>query len=134
MKKFIAFLIITIILLAGFSCQPTGINSSLGQQFSLSPGQAATIAGEPLQIRFINIANDSRCPEGVMCVWAGEVSCLVDVTYDGSTVRIVLTHSGYLPSVTTFNEYEISFNVEPYPKSGQNLAKKDYRLQLTVTK
>lgn len=35
-------------------------------------GDEATVA-PGTQLRFVRVVNDSRCPKGVQCVWAGEV-------------------------------------------------------------
>ncbi|MDO8473111.1 MAG: hypothetical protein Q7T05_04760, partial [Dehalococcoidia bacterium] len=107
---------------------------SLGQQFELIPGQIASITGESLKVRFVEIVADSRCPTGVQCIWAGEVSCLVEIDYSGTTSRIVLTQGGSGPATTGFNKYEIAFGVQPYPEAGKQIDKAAYRLQLTISK
>ena len=47
---------------------------NLDQEFSLSPAQSVTIAGENLVIKFIEVISDSRCPAGGICVWPGEAT------------------------------------------------------------
>lgn len=44
----------------------------LGQEVALMPGQMTTVRGEPLAISFLRVPEDSRCPQGVQCVRAGE--------------------------------------------------------------
>lgn len=39
----------------------------------LAPGQSVLI-GPGASLRFVRIANDSRCAANVQCIWAGEVS------------------------------------------------------------
>ena len=34
-------------------------------------GKEAKVEGEDLKIAFVSVAEDSRCPEGATCVWAG---------------------------------------------------------------
>lgn len=36
-------------------------------------GDESTVA-PGTQLRFLRVVNDSRCPKGVQCVWAGEVT------------------------------------------------------------
>jgi hypothetical protein len=110
---------------------------SLGREFTLSVGQNATVAGEDLGIKFVEVVSDSRCPQGVTCIWAGEVSCLVEVAKGSAgTSRIVLTQSG--ADGQTFRPfldgYETMFRVEPYPVAGKQIARNEYRLVMTVTK
>jgi hypothetical protein len=38
---------------------------------TLAPGQAVAVAGSALIVRFERVLEDSRCPRGTTCVWAG---------------------------------------------------------------
>jgi hypothetical protein len=128
--------IIAVLLLAACASPPGETNAELGQEFSLILDQSASIVGEPLKIRFLEIINDSRCPKGVNCAWEGEVTCLVEITYFESLYRKVLTQPGLIeePANADFKEYEIAFDVQPYPEAGRQIAKKDYRLQMVINK
>ncbi len=96
-----------ILLSAACSRQAADIDVGLGQGFSLVPGQKASIIGEPLDIRFLEVVNDSRCPADVTCVWEGQTTCLVEVTYADSRNSMVLTQPGSGKSKADFNEYDI---------------------------
>jgi len=112
------------------------VKADLGREFSLSSGQTASIQGEGLQLKFIEVVNDSRCPHGVTCVWQGQASCLVEITYLESSHRVTLVQPGLTedPSRIDFAEYIIGFNLTPYPQAGKEIEESDYRLQLVVTK
>jgi hypothetical protein len=43
------------------------------QTFSLDEGQSASLSNGG-RITFANVVNESRCPTGVQCVWAGTVT------------------------------------------------------------
>ena len=107
---------------------------SLDQEFSLSPGQNIMIAGENLAIKFIEVISDGRCPRRAICIWAGEASCLIEITiHSESTSRKVLTQPGLSgPSKTSFANYEITFDLQPYPEVGKAPDKKNYRLGLVI--
>ena len=109
-------------------------NASLAQEFVLKPGQNASITGEPLKMRFLEVVNDSRCPIGVYCIWEGQVTCLVEITYADSQNRMTLTQPGSGQSRADFNEYDIEFEVQPYPEAGKQIAKQDYRLKMVINK
>ena len=137
MSRYIISLAIglALLLVAGCSGQPTEISANLGKEFNLAIGQSAAIAGEDLRIQFIEVISDSRCPEGAICVWEGEVSCLVEITHSGSPYRKVLTQPGLSgPSSADFKNYEITFDVKPYPEVEKEIPNKDYRLQLVISK
>jgi hypothetical protein len=109
---------------------------SLGQQFTLPAGQSVSIKGENLTIKFDKVTNDSRCPTDVQCIWAGEAKCQMSITSNGSVSTVVLTVSG--GSETTGQEliqnYKANFQLQPYPEAGKQIAEKDYKLIMTVTK
>ena len=86
------------------------------------------------------IANDSRCPEGVTCVWAGEVSAIVSVYKDSKLIEdtnLVFSMKNeentkkwfatYLPA----KQKKIkSIRVLPYPKEGNAIDPKEYHLKI----
>ncbi|MFC1864286.1 hypothetical protein ACFLYG_00445 [Chloroflexota bacterium] len=109
---------------------------SLGQEFSLRIGESASIRGEELQVRFLEVTEDSRCPTGVVCIWEGRVSGLLEITYRESLHRVELTEPGLTswPPGNSFKEYMIAYHVEPYPQAGTEIAAEDYRLFLRISK
>ena len=128
--------LLTVVLLlsaAGFSCSAD--TASPGQEFTLSVGKTVNISGEDLSIRFVEVEGDSRCPTGVVCVWAGEAKCRMSITYQGTTSEIVFTQPGGSTGTRDLvRKYEASFKLEPYPESGKQIDKSDYKLVMTVTK
>jgi len=119
-------------------CAPKIDNKTvtLTDSFSLAIGQSASIDGEGLGIKFVDISADSRCPLEVLCIWQGEVACLVEITHSGTGQEKVLTHPGLTNEMSKaqFGAYQFTFSVEPYPKAGKEIKKSAYRLNLLVTK
>ena len=109
---------------------------NLDQEFSLSLGQSIMIAGENLVIKFIEVISDGRCPGGAICIWPGEASCLTEITtHSESSYRKVLTQPGRSgPSKTSFANYEITFDLQPYPEVSKAPDKKGYHLRLVIGK
>jgi hypothetical protein len=90
------------------------------------------------------VLSDSRCPEGVNCIWAGEIKVLVSVYLDKKFIKEeTLTISGtnsqenrvwfaqYLPA---YKRNIKSINVVPNPKEGVKIKPKDYYIRITYTK
>jgi hypothetical protein len=107
----------------------------LNVPFTLAPAQTARIASEGMDIRFINVTGDSRCPQGVECIWAGQVSCAVEITKNNILNQITLTDSAGsgISTGQDFQNYQILFSVTPSPVAGKTIAGGDYRLTLTVS-
>ena len=114
---------------------PTKTQANLGESFTLAAGESATISSENLSVRFVELISDSRCPTGAVCIWEGEASCMLEITYSGITNDKILVQPGF-PGVshTDFGAYTIAFQVTPYPEVGKEIKKQDYRLEMTFSR
>lgn len=132
MRKYLLLALpLIMVILSGCTGQSSGLKASLGEKFILDIGQSATITGEDLEVRFAKVIGDSRCPQGVECFWAGEASSQIDITYASTTYEKVLIQPGASePAQTDFGAYIITFDLQPYPKAGEQIQDKDYRLEL----
>ena len=121
--------------LIGCSSLPGQVDSELGKKFTLAINQTAVIKSDNLSIKFVDI-NDSRCPTGATCIWAGEARAFVEI--NGNTgSNISLTEGGGSANGSenaTIGAYTFVFHVRPYPALSHPLTKTEYRLDLTVTK
>jgi len=131
-KQVLWILPIILILLSGCINQAGEIKAALGEKFTLAIGQSAAITGENLEIRFVEVIGDSRCPQGVQCIWAGEASSHIEITYADSKYQLVLTQPS--DSEAEFASYLIRFNLTPYPVAGKQIQDRDYRLELQIEK
>jgi hypothetical protein len=90
------------------------------------------------------IAADSRCPEGVTCIWAGEVAAVVSVYKDSKLIEdttLVFSIKNEDDNKKWFSKYlpekqkKIkSINVLPYPKEGSKINPGDYYLKIGYLK
>ena len=91
MLKRFCFLLVLVLLIPVLSGCSNPLKASLDTQFTLSPGQTARIDSESMNIKFIGETQDSRCATGVECIRAGDVSCDIEITKDGTKNPITLT-------------------------------------------
>ncbi|WP_419494073.1 hypothetical protein [Chryseobacterium bernardetii] len=90
----------------------------------LSEGENKFLLDYKMNITFKGITEDSRCPEGVNCIWAGAALAQIEVM--GTSTRPVLLNLASMdfPSKNyhqsaEFNGYTITLQeVTPYPKAG----------------
>ncbi len=136
MRKHLLWILpLLLLLLPACSRQTPGLTAKLGENFYLAIGQSVSITGENLEVRFIKVIGDSRCAQGVQCIWAGEANSQVEFSRSGSTYQKVLTQPGLTePPQTGFMDYQITFDLKPYPVAGQKTEDKDYLLQLNIKK
>ena len=90
------------------------------------------------------ISNDSRCPEGVTCIWAGEVTAVVSVYKNSKLIEdstLVFSmkneevNKKWLASYLSEKQKGIkSIRVLPYPKEGSKINPKEYYLKIGYLK
>lgn len=115
-------------------CSSATTEYKLGQPFVLKPGESATIQNESLNLTFREVINDSRCPEGAVCIWQGQVQCLLNITIEGKKEQLTLTQSGLSGTAfQTYHQYYLEFNVTPYPNLEEDIKASDFRLELKVS-
>jgi len=114
------------------------IPAKLDTQFQLKVDQTALIRSENMRIAFLDVAGDSRCPSDVVCIWAGEVSILVNIWKNHQNHGdLILTRGAGKgdQAAKTFDGYSIELvKVEPYPVSIQKIELPDYIITLVVAK
>lgn len=104
----------------------------LGPTFRLPLGESVQREGQP--IAFVRVVEDSRCPEGVTCVWGGRV--VVDVRIGDEIVQMVVPYSGQKVTEVSIAERGMAqvelVGVHPYPGSAEAEAGAAPELELTV--
>jgi hypothetical protein len=91
-----------------------------------------------VQLVLKKVISDSRCPENVNCIWAGECEIEVAVYKNRkliATENLLLSPKKYKENSEWFQQYFTtqkikSFSVLPYPKSEVVINPKDYFIKL----
>ncbi len=107
----------------------------LGEEFTLPIGQSVVITGEDLDIKFVEVSEDSRCPKDVTCVWEGRVTAVVEISTGGSSQQLNLSQPGLTdaPAREKYGGYELTYKVEPYPEKAEvEITADEYRLLIVV--
>jgi hypothetical protein len=112
--------------------------------FTIGINQTAHLASTDLNLRFVDVTEDSRCPLDVQCIWAGQVSILVDleIASSGESLgRFEMTLLGNSDSRARNNDhlsiggYLVELvNVTPYPSSTTVIEPSDYAAIMIVSK
>jgi hypothetical protein len=89
MTRYFARILVLGALALSAGCASSG-GITAGKPFDLEPGASARLPDDS-QLRYVGIANDSRCPPKVTCIRAGDADVLLDhVTGAGTPTRVVL--------------------------------------------
>jgi len=109
--------------------------AELGQEFTIGVGQSVKVSEEDLVITFNEVTGDSRCPQNVTCIWAGEVKAKVTVDYEGKEYPIELVEPGSADKAEyEFSGYTLVYHIDPYPIAEEEISSDEYRLTMTITK
>jgi hypothetical protein len=108
---------------------PTGPSVPLNQEFTLAPGELATIENTSIRVQFIRVSGDSRCPADALCIQGGDALVHVRANaeefelHTGDESRASADHAGFVIELV---------NLQPYPFSSRTIAPDDYRATLNV--
>jgi len=96
------------------------------QLVSVCAGQEITVTARKLKIKFVGVLEDSRCPEGVQCIWAGNARIRLKLSGGRGRVANVELNTTNKPRETTYANYTIALvNLVPRavrdgrPKAGE---------------
>jgi hypothetical protein len=101
----------------------------LGNQFWLGYGQSVTLAQTRLSVRFKTLKEDSRCPENLDCIWAGNAAVIISLSGED-----VLLNTYLDPKEVSRSGYRITLlAVRPYPGPDKQYSPQEYHVRLVVT-
>lgn len=122
----------TIVLLA--------LSMGLFAQQSASLNYGTSIAIDEVDIEFVEVLEDSRCPANVNCIQAGKAVVLVNVYADGKFLgerKLEFNPGGFHNlNNTTLYDFEglriTGMTLLPYPVALSKTPKEDYFLEMTI--
>lgn len=105
-----------------------------GRQVKLRVNQQKTVFGG-LNVRFVSVIEDSRCPADANCVWAGNAKVRIQVKKSRGGWKTLELNSNLNPKTVTFEGYEIKLTaLTPYPRSNIRINRNGYTATLVVTR
>ena len=110
-------------------------DAALDQEFEIRVGEWVTIEGERLRVTFDHVAEDSRCPEGVNCIWAGNAKVKLKLRKGRRRSSMLTLNTGVDPKQAAYRGYEVKLvKLDPYPKEKRRIRRRDYVATLVVSK
>ena len=109
---------------------------ALDREFDIKIGEQVLVENERLRVTFSRVAEDSRCPEGVQCIWAGNGRIVLRVSKARRRAADVRLNTGLEPKEATYRGYEVKLvKLDPYPKKeGGKIRKRQYVATLVVSR
>ena len=122
---------VSILIAVALAACGRGGAATLNEPIQLAPGDWANFKTENLELQFTGIDEDSRCPNDVTCVWAGEVVVRLTLRRDSRNKEVSVKETQGL----AVDGYTISIlQVLPPRASSGPLAPADYRVTLKITR
>lgn len=114
---------------------PVSPGGPVNERVVLAPGETASVAGAGIQVRFLGVTGDSRCPADALCIQGGDAVVRIEAApaVGGSTSPFEL-HTGTLQPVR-YGDLTIALEtLAPYPFSSRTIPPNQYRATLRITR
>ena|SRR5687767_7974024 len=118
----------------GAGSPTTAIQVQANREFEIAVGQEARLQGTDIVLRFGGVANDSRCPSDVQCVWAGNAVVGLSLRQGEAAATDAALNTTLDPRITKFGGYTIKLiDLKPVPNTGKAIPAGEYVAILEVT-
>jgi hypothetical protein len=118
-----------------FACTRDGAvkGMQLGEALTLKIAESGKLASDDLTITFKAVTSDSRCPQGVQCVTAGEADVVLAVEHGKKRQDVTVKVGAGADNKVTIEPFAIRIlKLDPYPVAGQSIADAERVIELRV--
>ncbi|HLL76952.1 MAG TPA: hypothetical protein VK421_16980 [Pyrinomonadaceae bacterium] len=107
----------------------------VGEEFKLGVGRSAALKGGGLEVEFVSVVEDSRCPRGAECIWEGNARISLRLKRPRESPAEIELNTNLEPQRSSCLGYEVRLiGLSPYPVANEALDKKRYVAALEVRK
>lgn len=127
-----AFLLVATVLVPRFATADVAHQAPMEIDLDINHGMSASIENGALQLTFVSVQEDSRCPKDVQCFWQGQAIVWMQVIIDGQDqgehqLRLLARGPNRDADVVTVGQYALLLeNLSPYPVSTQPTPPEQY--------
>ncbi len=106
---------------------------ALDQPFKLAYAHEALLESEALTLKFVSIDEDSRCPSGGQCAWAGQARITLRATKAGAEPTL-LAFTLYGAETAAYQGYSVQLlQLDPFPSVQHTPTPDEYRATLVIS-
>ncbi|NWF89615.1 MAG: hypothetical protein HXY50_09155 [Ignavibacteriaceae bacterium] len=107
----------------------------LDKEFNLRVGESAVISGYGVCIKFDSVAEDSRCPSELVCIWAGNAKSVFELKNSSGKHQTIYLNTHLEPKQIEFSKLTFYLKeLNPYPQKLEFIEQSDYVAKLVVKK
>ena len=108
--------IITIVFTTLALIVPSAAAQRSQNQVSVGIRQETAVPAFGIKIKFLDVIEDSRCPAGRECIWAGNAKVRISVRSGNQKPLVLEVNSTVQPQVVNYGRYEIRLaGLDPKP-------------------
>ena len=123
------------VIVCGLISTAAAIKTGSAQTMKLRIDQQKTVSAGNLTIKFISVVEDSRCPAGVNCIWAGNGKVKIKVTGKNKKSETFELNTNLSPQSVVFQGQEIKLiKLEPSTDKDKQIKAGDYSATFTLSK
>jgi hypothetical protein len=132
----LSLLLLFFLLMTGWAGPSNKVErAQLGHEFKLKVGGQSLIKEAGLKISFSAVVEDSRCPKGVDCIWAGNGKIMLKVSVGGGKATPLELSTNLEPRQASFHGYTIKLlSLDPYPQKDVPIKRGAYAVTLLVSR
>ena len=122
------------------SCQKKDLTKDIGEVLTLCFDEKGSITdnGNNTEISFIDLVEDSTCPEGARCVWAGRIVVELKINNSESIILglgdLLTQANAPVSNAKDFGSYKITLVDAGYGRKGNKGVEKRYYVKIRVDK
>ena len=127
--KFILALILTLAFGAGLA-----VEAQTRQQQKIQINKQKRFSRSNLTVKFVSLIEDSRCPVGTNCIWAGNAKIKIEVG-KGRNKKIFEVNTNVGPKGAAFDGYQIELvDLTPVPRENIRINRNGYVATFAVSR
>lgn len=119
------------------TAMPDRLTIELGQPITVPRGETAVLAATDLNLTFVDLLFESRCPSKVQCAEAGEARISIRVSQNGEAEETLEmnTNPPLKQDVVVYGDFQIQLTaLNPYPEEiHQRIPARKYEATFVVT-
>lgn len=105
-----------------------------GERQHIRIGKQKRFSSAALAVRFVSVVEDSRCPEGANCIWAGNARIKIEVG-KGREKETFELNTGVGAKEAVFKGYKIELlSLTPAPKENASIDRDSYVASFAVSR
>ncbi|MBC7900913.1 MAG: hypothetical protein H7070_12775 [Saprospiraceae bacterium] len=123
------------ILLTLFLGGSISVEAKKPKEIKVQIHQQKRVPGTKLTVKFLELAEDSRCPTGVNCIWEGNAKIKIQISRNGKAAKTLELNSNLPNKDVIFEGHEFKLTaLTPHPGANIRINPNGYIATIEIVK